>query len=437
MPRFRRSPKEGKPAKKGLIYRMVMGSEKDEDYARAQLPSNRWALGWDLFKSRFGKMILINLIVLIGFLGVFFFLIWNNSMKAVIGATLPFLGNIGVGYPSAVNVLEHAHYLNMQAEIKALALGLISFLILAPPFLAGAFYTMRNIVWTEGIFVANDFWKGFKKNYWRFLLISFIFSVIFFIAVYNIITLHYQINVGISNFWTILFLILAYFSIVVLIMFTLFMYTLNVTYELKFIHLMKNAFLLTVGLFPQSIFFMAIGFLPITLLLFVPGMFTISSLIVIFFGLSLPILIWTNYSQWAFDKFLNDKVEGAVKNRGIYPKFEKKDEDVIEERKYASLASYYAKERRAVKPVNDTDITITELPMMFSRDDLEKLRQEKELVKEDADRYAEEAKKNGNKNQGYKNAKRANRKAELEKQQIKEENLSTDMVEEKENIEEE
>lgn len=435
MPKFRRAPKEGK-SKKGLFYRMVMGSEKDEDYARAQLPTNRWALGWDLFKSRFGKMILINLIVLVGFLGVFFFLVAGNRMKYVIGASLPFLGNIGVGYPSAVNVIEQAYYLNMQSSVRFLFFGVISFIVLAPPFLAGAFYTMRNIVWTEGIFVANDFWKGFKKNYFRFLFISMIVGVIFFLAVYNIITMNYQINIGNNNFWVTLAIILSYFSIIVVVMFGLFMYTLNVTYDLKFRHLIKNAFLLTVGLFPQSLLFLALAFFPTIFLLFVPAMYTISLLLMIFLGFVLPILVWSNYSQWAFDKFLNDKVEGAVKNKGIYPKFEKKEADVIEERKYASLANYYSKERRAVKPVNDTDITITELPMMFSRDDLEKLRQEKELVKEDADRYAEEAKKNAGKNNGYKNAKKANRKAEaerqeeLEKQELEAQELETNENEE-------
>lgn len=30
---------------------------------------------------------------------------------------------------------------------------------------AGGAYVIRNMVWTEGIFVANDFWRGIKQNF--------------------------------------------------------------------------------------------------------------------------------------------------------------------------------------------------------------------------------------------------------------------------------
>ena len=39
--------------KKGFIARMLEGKERDEEYARSTLPTNRWALFWDIFKGRF------------------------------------------------------------------------------------------------------------------------------------------------------------------------------------------------------------------------------------------------------------------------------------------------------------------------------------------------------------------------------------------------
>ena len=50
--------------KRGLIDRLLMGSEKSEGYARASLPSNRWELFWDIFKGRFWKLVIVNLLVL-------------------------------------------------------------------------------------------------------------------------------------------------------------------------------------------------------------------------------------------------------------------------------------------------------------------------------------------------------------------------------------
>ena len=51
--------------KKGFIARMLEGKERDENYARSTLPSNRWALFWDIFKGRFSKLIIVNLLMLV------------------------------------------------------------------------------------------------------------------------------------------------------------------------------------------------------------------------------------------------------------------------------------------------------------------------------------------------------------------------------------
>ena len=45
---------------KGLVNRLIEGKEKSEGYARASLPSNRWELFWDIFKGRFGKLVIIK-----------------------------------------------------------------------------------------------------------------------------------------------------------------------------------------------------------------------------------------------------------------------------------------------------------------------------------------------------------------------------------------
>ena len=50
--------------KQGFLNRLIMGKERDEDYARSTLPSNRWALGWDIFKGSLGKLCKINLLVI-------------------------------------------------------------------------------------------------------------------------------------------------------------------------------------------------------------------------------------------------------------------------------------------------------------------------------------------------------------------------------------
>ena len=51
--------------KKGLVARWLEGKERSEDYARSTLPTSRWSLFWDIFKGRFGRLVLVNLLMLV------------------------------------------------------------------------------------------------------------------------------------------------------------------------------------------------------------------------------------------------------------------------------------------------------------------------------------------------------------------------------------
>ena len=100
------------------------------------------------------------------------------------------------------------------------------------------------------------------------------------------------------------------------------------------------------------------------------------------FGLSIAALIWTNYSQWAFDEFLNDKIAGAKKYRGIYKQNVSNDPEEFVYKK--------SKLSKAIKPVTDYDVEIAELPEMFTRADLQKLAESKKRMIEDSEKYAKE-----------------------------------------------
>ena len=49
-------------AKKGFIAKIIEGPERSETYARSTLPTNRWELGWDVFKTNKGKLFGLNLL---------------------------------------------------------------------------------------------------------------------------------------------------------------------------------------------------------------------------------------------------------------------------------------------------------------------------------------------------------------------------------------
>jgi hypothetical protein len=100
--------------------------------------------------------------------------------------------------------------------------------------------------------------------------------------------------------------------------------------------------------------------------------------------------VWTTFSQWTFDNFINDKVPGAKKNRGIYQKTAKQSD---EKAKLQHKAQYAVRTRfnsTPIKPITDEEIQIAELPESFTREDLLKLRESKQNMIEDHKRYVEE-----------------------------------------------
>ena len=163
--------------------------------------------------------------------------------------------------------------------------------------------------------------------------------------------------------------------------------TQEVTYKLKAIPLIRNSFLFTIALAIQTLFIMILCALPILLLMLIPLQFSVFLwLIFVILGPAYIILIWTVYSQWAFDRFVNDRVKGAVKNRGMYvknPELEKQNEiERIKARNTQDGAAYVSRRLSSI----DDGKTFTPLATNFSRNDLIKMNEEKAQMREEIDR---------------------------------------------------
>ena len=377
----------------GFIDRLIMGKEKSEGYARASLPSNRWELFWDIFKGRFGKLIIVNLLTLLFFLPLVGLLFMRYVALANLGATYPFMQAFGVGYQAPTSMVGLAE--NIVFNVNMLVFLLLPIVaMIAAVGVAGGAYVIRNMVWTEGIFVANDFWRGVKQNIKSLLVVALVYSLVFYLTVVSASLSEQAAVSGVGQKWLFIvseiisYIILGFYSIM-----TMHMISMSVTYELKFRQLLKNSFLFTLGLLPHSIFFIVAGAIPFILLL-LDGFFMILGIIlVLLFGLSLLLLVWTDFSLWAFDKFINDKVAGAQKNKGIYEKVKESDSGALKQyRQQLAMAARSSLNSKPIKPITDDDIKLAELPTSFSRGDLEKLNESKKAMYEDHARYVEEHK---------------------------------------------
>ncbi len=379
--------------KGGLIDRLMLGKEKSEDYARGTLPSNRWELFWDIFKGRFGKLVIVNLLTLLFCIPLVLLLFFRYVALSNFGSFYPFSQGFGLGYMAPSSMVGYAENIVVQVNLVTFIFLPIVVMIMAVGISGGA-YVMRNMVWTEGIFVANDFWKGIKENIKQMLVIGLVYSLVFYGSILSISIADQNLAVGAGLRW--LWIVSEIFSYIILFFFsimTMHMITMSVTYKLKYRHLLKNSFLFTIALAPQNLFFLLLGFIPFILLLLGGIFFIIGIILVLLLGMSMLLLIWTDYSHWAYDRFINDKVEGAQKNRGIYERVQKSDSGALKRyREQLALAKHNSLNNRPIKPITDDELKVAELPTNFSRADLEKLRESKQAIYDDHAKYVEEHK---------------------------------------------
>lgn len=387
--------------KQGFITRLLEGKEKSEEYARSTLPTNRWQLFWDIFKGNFGKMVKVNLLTLIFFIPLIAVVIFYLMLVESNGIIYPFGANLGVGYPAAPIQQGVAELLAVQNGF-VLYTGLILTSIIAAIGLSGGMYVVRNMVWTEGIFVTNDFWRGIKLNYKNALQTVLIFTAVLLLAGSMVQFAEFSIVVeGLTGFRLVMMRIsqaTSYVLIAVAAMLCFWMIALGVNYKLTLFAMLRNALLITIATVPQTLFFILLALLPFVCFLIGGSLFlTIGIVVVALFALSYALLVWLDFAQWLFDKYINPKVKGARVGRGIYSSDGSSpvagaDSGAGIEYQKALLA--HGKSRliaRPIKPIDDS-LQVYELPGAFTREDLKRLRESKQNIAEDTEKYAEEHK---------------------------------------------
>ncbi|OAO11929.1 hypothetical protein AV274_6400, partial [Blastocystis sp. ATCC 50177/Nand II] len=137
---------------------------RDDAYARSTLPSNRWGLFWDIFKGRFSKLVILNLLMLIFFIPLILVIVFRSLYIQVQSGLMPFASGMGGGFGAIPNLAGLQENVAMSTNLM-FGLFIIVACVIAAVGLSGGIYVIRNMVWTEGIFIANDFWRGIKINF--------------------------------------------------------------------------------------------------------------------------------------------------------------------------------------------------------------------------------------------------------------------------------
>lgn len=373
--------------KKGLMQRLIMGKDNLPDFTPNRLPGSRWAVFKDVFFNRIGAMAKVSLLVVLFMLPAIAWIIIMSLVKQVDAQLIPYSANIGLGYPVETDAILIGQYRTFMFNVQTY-LVMIPLIMIAGIGFAGAFHVMKLLGWGEGVSVGGTFFRGIKQNWVAFLWIFLFAGVSLFIFVFNMTAYDYISNIHVAV--KVIAIALSVVQFIIMLCMLLFLCTQAVTYKLKAFGLIKNSFLFSIALFPQTIFFIALSLLPFVLIMLLPltiGVFF--WLIAILLGGAYIVLIWTVYSQWVFDRFVNDKVKGAVKNRGMYVK-NAEDEKAAEIERIRTRNTAYgsAYVSRRLSSIDDGK-SFTPLESNFSRNDLAKLREEKDIMREEIDKERE------------------------------------------------
>ncbi len=384
-------------AEQSLYTRILEGNEKTGECARNAVKGTRFQQFKELFFGHIGKVAKINLLMLL-FFAPMLVLLFLSSMYAQSNSVLyPFGANLGLGYPAMPDLQGTSEWLAFQSGLTT-CLGIVVASILASVGLAGGMYACRNLIWTEGVFVAKDFWRGVKLNYKNALQAALFFATVLLLTVTAINVAEFNIAMGAKEVvWLRISQVVCYILLAAAAMMTLWMLALGVNYRSTFFALFKNSFLMTVGTFPQTVFFGAIAIVPYALFLLGDwnSMFTsigLTALILISFAFSL--LVWLSFAQWVFDRFVNPKTQAAKQDPTVYnkdgtPQLTGDDSASVLEYQRAIVAEGRSKLLSTpVKPVND-ELELYELPKYFTREDLQRVEEERVALFEDAAAYAE------------------------------------------------
>lgn len=267
----------------------VIGNPNKEDFTSKDLPSDRIEQFFDVVKLRFLDMVKGNLIYalfslpLMIFTLYFFFAI---SQTEADGLTAILSGDL----------------------IPSYLIFCIPLYAIMGPAKAGLHYCLRNWVWNERATIGEHFWKEFKRSFWKALFLNLVSGMALFATV----------------FWATWFLqnenlfmrICAYAIVVAYIIYlmsTIYHFPQLVTYNLTLKQIYKNSFIYTVAQFPRTLLAVLIyGVLAVLCVV----LWQVVSVVAMSMGMSFVFLGQTVYSNFLFDKYVN---EPDKRRRGMSP----------------------------------------------------------------------------------------------------------------------
>lgn len=302
------------------------------DYRKEDLPRTRWQLFWEMLRVRFSGLVQLNLITALAWLPALYVIsLLVNGVYAFAEVATAVSADSAAATADQLMLVE-----NRQAFFSALMLRTLLYLApciaLTGPLQAGMAHVTRNWARDEHAFLWADFKEGVKENWKQGLGVAIITGL-----VPVMVFLGWQVygQLGARNM---LFVPLQMITLLVGILWMLavtFMYPLMVGYHLSFGALLRNALLLALGRLPHTVGVRLVMLVPTLLAAclayLLPGyaLYALMGLAgyYLLIGNALARFVYASFSNAAFDRFINPRIEGAQVDQGLAPQEELEEEE--------------------------------------------------------------------------------------------------------------
>ncbi len=366
------------------------GNELADDYVRTHVPKGRWADTWNVFKSNFVRMVIINVFTLLFFVPGIVVVYFRTVYIAQMGMSYPFSSNALFTYPLTPSMQSVPQGIVLTADLLFYSLLIVAGFI-ASIGVSGACYSIKKLINTHGEFSLKGYFHGIKVCYLNvvFPVTVFMFFIFSSFCISDWSAL--QISKGYSQAGPITAQVFIIMATVIVGIAAMWVLAVGVSYKVKFKYLIKNSFVLLFGTILQTLFMVGFSLLPVWILLLGEALAffkIIGYAIFLFFGFSFIILCWLAYTQWVFDMYITPavKTEEEARKAKLTPKqlaAEKEEEEksVARELLAAGRSELVG---RPMRPI-DGGTEVKEVGVAYGRADIVRVAEDRQKIRGEVD----------------------------------------------------
>lgn len=286
----------------------MQGNEIADDFTRSGTTESRWAVTWEVVKTGFWKLVVLNLLVLLTFAPGILVIYMRNANILSRGLTYPFNASVGYPFYPQDTMVGLAESVNLSTDILYYSLLIIAGFI-ASIGVSGATYCIRRMLNTKGEFRAKSFFHGIKVGYFNTLLPVTIFLIFLYITFIVGDWMRYIHVTGGNYAGAVTAFVFSIIVTVLIGLYSAWLFSVGVGYRVKLRHLFRNSFMLLIGTPLQTVLMAGFALIPVWLILIGGFVRIIGIVLFLFFGFSFILICWSSYSQWVFDLYITPAVK--------------------------------------------------------------------------------------------------------------------------------